>query len=281
MAVWAVGDLQGCLESFQRLLDRINFDPQRDQLWLTGDLVNRGPDSLGTLRFVRALGDSAITVLGNHDLHLLAVAAADGQGLRPGDTLEGILRAPDREALLQWLSERPLFHHDPALRTSLVHAGLPPEWSIADARARAAEVSAAIANDGPRFYAQMYGNDPDRWSPNLRGINRLRFTVNCLTRLRVMDANGRALFKFKLHPRLAPAGTLPWFAVPGRRSRRTRVIFGNWSTLGLYAGHGVGGLDTGCGWGRELTALRLDQTAPLVTQPGPPSQASGPPPDAD
>ncbi len=279
MAVWAIGDLQGCLTSFQHLLERIHFDEQRDSLWLTGDLVNRGPDSLGTLRFVRALGDRVITVLGNHDLHLLAVAANDGHGLRAGDTLQAILHAPDRDELLTWLAQRPLLHHDPQLRTTLIHAGLPAEWSIEEARTYAEEVSMAMATDGRGFYTQMYGNEPDRWTPRLTRTERLRFIVNCLTRLRMVDAAGKAIFKFKLHPRLAPANTLPWFAVPGRRSRRTRIIFGHWSTLGLYEGHGVVGLDTGCVWGRELTAYRLDQPAPLVTVPGPFSQQSGPPPD--
>jgi len=279
VAVWAIGDLQGCLGSFQRLLEQLRFDSQRDELWLTGDLVNRGPDSLGTLRYVRALGDCVTTVLGNHDLHLLAVAASGGRGLREGDTLTEILNAPDCDELLQWLSSRPLFHHDPTLKTALVHAGLPPEWTIADANTRAREVSTAIATDGAGFYAEMYGNQPDRWSPQLGRIDRLRFTVNCLTRLRMLDSEGRAVFKFKLHPRLAPAGTLPWFAVPGRRNRRTRIVFGHWSTLGLYEGSGVVGLDTGCVWGRELTAYRLDRPAPRVVAPGPPSQASGPPPD--
>jgi len=279
MAVWAIGDLQGCLGSFQRLLQRLQFDPRRDELWLTGDLVNRGPDSLGTLRYVRDLGECVTTVLGNHDLHLLAVAAAGGHGLKEGDTLSEILNAPDCSALLHWLSRRPLFHHDPALRTALVHAGLPPEWTVADAKKRAQEVSSALADDGAGFYAQMYGNQPDRWSPQLGRIERLRFTVNCLTRLRMLDADGRTVFKFKLHPRLAPAGTLPWFAMPGRRSRRTRIVFGHWSTLGLYEGSGVVGLDTGCVWGRELTAYRLDRRAPRVVEPGPPSQASGPPTD--
>jgi bis(5'-nucleosyl)-tetraphosphatase (symmetrical) len=279
MAVWAIGDLQGCLEPFQRLLERIGFDERRDTVWLTGDLVNRGPDSLGTLRYVRALGDRAITVLGNHDLHLLAVAANDGRGLRAGDTLQEILNAPDRDELLDWLSTRPLFHHDPALRTALVHAGLPAEWTIADAHQRAAEVSRALRTDGRGFYAQMYGNEPDHWSTDLTLTERLRFTVNCLTRLRMIDSHGKAVFKFKLHPRLAPKGSMPWFNVPGRRSRRTRIIFGHWSTLGLHEGNGVVGLDTGCVWGRELTAYRLDQRAPLATEPGPFNQDSGPPPD--
>jgi bis(5'-nucleosyl)-tetraphosphatase (symmetrical) len=279
MAIWAIGDLQGCLGSFERLLHRVQFDPAHDRLWLTGDLVNRGPDSLGTLRYVRALGDCVTTVLGNHDLHLLAVAATGGRGLKDGDTLTEILSAPDRDELLQWLASRPLFHHEPRLRTALVHAGLPPDWTVADAVARAAEVSAAIAHDGPGFYAQMYGNEPTQWSPRLGRTERLRFTVNCLTRLRMLDSKRQALFKFKLHPSLAPAGAVPWFAVPGRRSRRTRIVFGHWSTLGLYEGSGVVSLDTGCVWGRQLTAYRLGGPAPVVTEPGPPSRASGPPPD--
>lgn len=279
MAVWAIGDLQGCLGSFRRLLARIDFKPNRDRLWLTGDLVNRGPDSLGTLRAVRALGDSVITVLGNHDLHLLAVAADASRRSRPGDTLADVLEAPDRDDLLDWLARRPLFHHDPSLRTALVHAGLPPAWTVADAKVRAKEVSAALASDGPRFYAEMYGNLPDRWSTRLNRVERLRFTVNCMTRLRMLDTRGHALFKFKLHPREAPNDTVPWFAAPGRRSRRTRLIFGHWSTLGFYAGHGTVGLDTGCVWGRALTAFRLDRPAAPVSVPGVPSLRNGPPPD--
>jgi bis(5'-nucleosyl)-tetraphosphatase (symmetrical) len=279
MAVWAIGDLQGCLDPFKRLLDKIRFDDRRDTLWLTGDLVNRGPDSLGTLRFVRSLADAAITVLGNHDLHLLAVAARGGRGQRPGDTLEEILNAGDRDELLTWLASRPLFHHDPALRTALVHAGLPPQWSVADARSAAAEVSTALREEGETFYERMYGNEPDRWSSRLSKIERLRFAVNCFTRLRMIDGRGRAVFKFKLHPRFAPPDTQPWFALKERRSRRTRLIFGHWSTLGLYEGHGVVGLDTGCVWGRELTAYRLDRAARPATEPGPYNRDSGPPPD--
>jgi bis(5'-nucleosyl)-tetraphosphatase (symmetrical) len=258
MAVYAIGDLQGCYDEFRALLDRLRFDPSRDRLWLAGDLVNRGPGSLDCLRYVRSLGDAAITVLGNHDLHLLAVAADSGRGRKPGDTLDSILGAPDRDELLAWLARRPLLHEDSTLGWTLIHAGLPPEWSVADAALCAREVEQALAHAPTEFYARMYGNEPDRWSPGLSGYDRLRFTVNCLTRLRYCTADGRLLMKPKGPPEEAPAGAIPWFRVPGRRSAGARLLFGHWSALGWYSGEGVVSLDSGCVWGGRLTALRLD-----------------------
>ena len=258
MATWAVGDLQGCAEPFARLLDRIEFDPARDQLWLVGDLVNRGPDSVGVLRRVRALGESARVVLGNHDLHLLAVAAGGGRGLREGDTLGPLLAAPDREELLGWLQAQPLLHTDADLGWTMVHAGLAPQWSLAEATACAREVEAALRADARAFFAEMYGDQPDTWAPDLAGTARLRFTVNCLTRLRYCTAAGRLLPKLKGPPAAAPVGALPWFTVPGRRTGGVRTVFGHWSALGLYRGDDVLGLDTGCVWGGALSAVRLD-----------------------
>jgi bis(5'-nucleosyl)-tetraphosphatase (symmetrical) len=264
MAVYAIGDLQGCHEEFRELLERLQFDPGRDQLWLTGDLVNRGPSSLAALRFVRSLGAAARVVLGNHDLHLLAVATDSGHRLKRGDTLDEVLAAPDLDELLGWLRERPLALSDPALGWSMVHAGLPPQWDIATTLACAAEVEAALRAAPREFFASMYGDQPDRWSPALAGAERLRFTVNCLTRLRLCASDGRLLLRFKGPPAEAPAGALPWFKVPGRRSAGARILFGHWSALGYYDGDGVVSLDTGCVWGGALTAYRLDQAAAPV-----------------
>jgi bis(5'-nucleosyl)-tetraphosphatase (symmetrical) len=263
MAVYAIGDLQGCYDEFTALLERLSFDPARDRLWLTGDLVNRGPASLAALRAVRALGAAASVVLGNHDLHLLA-AALDRTRLRRSDTLDAVLLAPDRDELLAWLAGLPLVHHDPALGWSMVHAGLPPQWDIATAVACAAEVSAALAADPAEFFAAMYGDKPDRWSDDLDHLGRLRFTVNCLTRLRFLSADGRLLLKYKGPLDGAPAGAKPWFQVPGRRSAGARIVFGHWSALGYCESDGVVSLDTGCVWGGALTALRLDRPAAPV-----------------
>jgi len=264
MAVYAIGDLQGCYDEFRVLLDQLEFEPRADRLWLTGDLVNRGPGSLEALRYVRSLGAAARTVLGNHDLHLLAVASDPGHRLKRGDTLDPVLAAPDRDELLAWLGSQPLAISDPALGWSMVHAGLPPQWDMATALACGAEVETALRAAPREFFAAMYGDQPDRWSSELRGVNRLRFTVNCLTRLRLCAADGRLLLKFKGPPHEAPPGALPWFRVPGRRSAGERVLFGHWSALGYYDGEGVVSLDTGCVWGGSLTALRLDRPAPPV-----------------
>lgn len=264
MAVYAIGDIQGCYDEFRRLLDVLDFSPGRDRLWLTGDLVNRGPGSLATLRFVRGLGADAITVLGNHDLHLLAVA--NGGRLRKGDTLAEVLDAPDRDELLAWLSGRPLLHEDRTLRFSMVHAGLPPQWDLAQARLEARAVEAALAQAPGPFLAAMYGDEPDRWLPGLQGAERLRFAVNCFTRLRYCSNDGRLLLKLKCAPEAAPAGAVPWFAASRRLSRGERIIFGHWSTLGYRVANDTYSLDTGCVWGGELTAIRLDGP-----RPGPPA----------
>ncbi len=263
MAVYAIGDLQGCGDEFRALLDKLRFEPARDRLWLTGDLVNRGPASLATLRHVRALGAAVTVVLGNHDLHLLA-AAIDPTRLRPSDTLDEVLAAPDRDELLAWLAGLPLVHDDRELGWSMVHAGLPPEWDVATAAACGAAVSAALGADPRGFFTAMYGDQPDRWSDRLAGLDRLRFTVNCLTRLRFLTEDGRLLLKYKGPLDGAPKGARPWFRVPGRRSAGTRILFGHWSALGYHESDGVVSLDTGCVWGGALTAVRLDRAAPPV-----------------
>jgi bis(5'-nucleosyl)-tetraphosphatase (symmetrical) len=257
LARYAIGDIQGCYAELRALLARLNFSADRDQLWLVGDLVNRGPQSLEVLRYVRALGDNAIVVLGNHDLHLLALADAQRKR-RSSDTLDGVLDAPDRSGILEWLLGRPLAHFDAARGDLLVHAGVIPQWTARQTIELAGEVSAALVREPGRFLERMYGDRPDRWSEQLHGVERLRFTVNVLTRMRVCTAEGRVDLKMKGPPDEARAPYRPWFEHEQRRSRDVRVIFGHWSALGLLHAHGVIGLDTGCVWNGALTAIDLD-----------------------
>lgn len=258
MAVYAIGDIQGCLDELQALLRLIDFDRERDTLWFAGDLVNRGPRSLDTLRFIHDLGDRAITVLGNHDLHLLATDY-DARYTRPKDTLQEILDAPDRERLLNWLRTRPLLHHDATLNFSLLHAGLPPQWDLTTAQACAQEVETVLrSHHYGEFLAGMYGNLPDTWSADLKGLDRLRFIVNCFTRLRYCSPSGKLNLKDKGAPGTQSAGNQPWFSIKDRASRDLRILFGHWSTLGTCKEANVFPLDTGCLWGGKLTALRLD-----------------------
>lgn len=262
MATYAIGDLQGCFDDLQRLLEHLRFDDRRDFLWFTGDLVNRGPGSLQCLRFVRRLGERAVTVLGNHDLSLLATAAGFRRP-RAGDTLDEILAAPDREELLHWLRHLPLLHTDRLLNYTLVHAGLPPQWSIDDASACAGEVEAVLQEDSYiDLLANMYGDQPDCWSPALSGFERWRFIINCFTRLRFCTEAGRLDLNTKEGPGSHPPGLFPWFKVPARRSREARIVFGHWSTLGCVREENAYSLDTGCVWGGRLTAMRLDTPKP-------------------
>jgi bis(5'-nucleosyl)-tetraphosphatase (symmetrical) len=256
MAIYAIGDVQGCHAELLTLLEKIAFDPRTDQVWFVGDLVNRGPRSLETLRTICDLGESAICVLGNHDLHLLAVAAGISR-TKHRDTFGDVLSAPDRDELLHWLRHRPLLHEKRGFY--LIHAGLPPQWTAEQAVALAHEAETAIRGDEhAEFLAQMYGNQPDLWDVGLTGPERLRFITNCLTRLRYCTRNGRVDFKQKGRPGTQPAELLPWFAVSGRRSAGMNIVFGHWSTLGFHVSEGAYCLDTGCLWGGELTALRLD-----------------------
>lgn len=258
MAVYAIGDLQGCYEPLQRLLDKLRFDPARDRLWFAGDLVNRGPESLKTLRFVRSLGESAVSVLGNHDLTLLAVAEGFVKPRRK-DTFDAILEAPDREALLEWVRFLPVLHYDPALGWLMVHAGLAPQWDLEKALACAAEVEAALRGPGYReFVAQMFGSEPRVWSDDLEGIERLRFIVNALTRIRFCTGDGALSFDEKGAPGSQPKDLKPWFEVPGRRSADLQIVCGHWAALGYYRAPGICALDSGCVWGNSLTAQRLD-----------------------
>ncbi len=264
MSRYAIGDVQGCDRELRALLTRLRFSADRDQLWFVGDLVNRGPGSLATLRLVRALGDNAMVVLGNHDLHLLAVAHAAHRGRR-SDTLAEVLTAPDREPLLEWLITRPLAHA--AGNDLMVHAGVVPQWTMALTLSLAAEVESALRRAPRMLFEHMYGNKPDRWDERLSGMERLRFIINVLTRLRMCTADGRVDITIKGPPPRAADALRPWFEHARRATRDVRVIFGHWSALGLVQRPDVIGLDTGCVWGGELTALDLDAGQPPVSVP--------------
>ena len=256
MASFAIGDIQGCYAQFSQLLERIRFDPGADRLWLVGDLVNRGPESLQVLRLVRSLGEAATVVLGNHDLYLLMVDAGFNRRGKD-DTLTRILEAPDREELLDWLAHRSMLHVEG--EHVLVHAGLPPGWSVAQARALAAEVEEALRGKRrTKFLLSLQGDKPDQWSDTLQGWDRLRFIVNALTRMRFCTMRGRLALSAKGPPERAPFGTLPWYRVPGRASSTHTVVCGHWSALGFYREKGLIALDSGCVWGGKLTAVRLE-----------------------
>ena len=264
MATYAIGDLQGCYDPFRRLLDKLNFDPDKDRLWLTGDLVNRGPKSLKTLRFVRQLGDSVISVLGNHDLHLLALAY-DKDRSAHFESLRKIVEAPDGKELCAWLRERPLAHFDADLNSIMVHAGLPPQWSVKKALKRAAEVENLLRGSNYRWVLKhMYGNRPTRWSGGLTGAARARFIVNAFTRMRMIYPDGRLNFTHNGPPEKARRGMIPWFDAPDAAWRGTRIVFGHWSALGLCVSDQIVAVDTGCVWGRALTAVKLTKK-PKIT----------------
>ncbi len=256
MATYAIGDIQGCFAEFQELLVLCGFRRREDRLWLVGDLVNRGRQSLETLRYVKSLGSSAVTVLGNHDLHLMAVS----EGLeksREGDTLDAVLAAPDRDELLAWLRSRPLLHHENGF--VLVHAGLLPQWDIAAASGLATEVEARLRSPNYRkFLSRLYGSKPDHWSEDLKGMDRLRVIVNSMTRLRFCSAEGVMEFKSKGEVKNSPPGYMPWFDVPGRRSADAVIVCGHWSALGLKLDDRLMAIDSGCVWGGKLSAVRLD-----------------------
>ncbi len=260
MATYAVGDLQGCLKPLQCLLERVAFDPARDILWLVGDLVNRGPASLETLRFLYGMREALVCVLGNHDLHLLA-AARNIERLKRGDTLREILEAPDRDELLQWLRQQKLLHYDEQRDTAMVHAGIPPQWNMAKALRRAAEVENALRDDAlyPMFLDGMYGNEPARWDKELHGIARLRVITNYFTRMRFCKADGTLDLKSKEGLDTAPAGYLPWFSHKQRKTRDQKIIFGHWAALEGHCDEpGVFALDSGCVWGGSMTLMNID-----------------------
>lgn len=273
MTIYAVGDLQGCLQPLKCLLNDVGFNPAKDTLWCTGDLINRGPESLETLRFIYSLGDACVTVLGNHDLHLLAVAYTNAPQKR-SDTLNEILAAPDAGQLLQWLRRQPLIHHEHDY--TLVHAGIAPQWSLAEAIERAAEVETVLRSDHYRdFLSNMYGNKPKKWKPELEGYERLRVITNYFTRMRFCNENGKLDLSNKQGPEAAEPGTVPWFDVPGRPMAGQNIIFGHWAALqGKTRTANIYPLDTGCVWGGSMTMMRLsDQALFHCNCPAPLSQA--------
>lgn len=259
MATYAIGDLQGCYDPLARLLDYLDFTPGTDRLWFVGDLVNRGPQSLEVLRYVKGLGSAATTVLGNHDLHLVMQAAGFGKANKE-DTLAEILAAPDRDELLAWLRAQPLFHVENGW--GMVHAGLLPGWDVAHALALSAEVTAALtAPDYLDFLANMWGSEPGAWRDDLAGWDRLRVVVNAMTRMRFVTPDGRMEFRApgaKGPPERGPAGCTPWFEAPGRKSADHALVCGHWSALGFREQANLLALDSGCLWGGALTAVRLE-----------------------
>ena len=256
---YAIGDVQGCFDDLLRLLDKIDFDPVQDRLWFTGDLVNKGPNSLNILRFVKGLRNSAITVLGNHDLYLLAAAAGAVKD-KKSDTIACILAAHDCDELLFWLRHQPVLYHDQTLGYTMVHAGLPPQWDLTAALDRARELETSLQNAGYEALLQdLYREKPDRWSENLEGLARLRFIVNCFTQLRYCDRTGRLDLSGERRTAAKKKRSLPWFQVPMRASRDMKIIFGHWASLdkSKIKTPGVYPLDTGCSNGGKFTAMRL------------------------
>ncbi|GAB2504338.1 symmetrical bis(5'-nucleosyl)-tetraphosphatase [Pseudoxanthomonas sangjuensis] len=267
MSVWAIGDLQGCYDATQRLLERIRFDPARDTLWFCGDLVNRGGQSLETLRLVHSLRERSVVVLGNHDLSLLAVGArTPEEQRRVNPDLQRVVLAEDRDELLGWLRMQKLAHVDRELGWMMVHAGLAPQWTIEMAERHAAEVEKQLRGDGyHKLLRNMYGDKPN-WGPQLRGHDRWRAIINLLTRMRYCTPRGRIAIEEKGAPGSQPSGLYPWYEVPGRVQRELNIVCGHWSTLGLMIGHGVYAIDTGAVWGGKLTALQLDTDELRVVQ---------------
>ncbi|MGA9420836.1 MAG: symmetrical bis(5'-nucleosyl)-tetraphosphatase [Rhodanobacteraceae bacterium] len=280
MAVWAIGDVQGCHDELARLIDALAFDPVNDTLWFCGDLVNRGGQSLAVLRLVKSLGERAVVVLGNHDLSLLAVAERKRQDqARVNAELREVLFASDRDELVSWLRGRKLLHVDRDRGWLLVHAGLFPRWTLEEAEAVAREIEEKLhGHDYRRLMRHLFGNKPDVWNPRLRGTDRLRAGINVLTRMRYCDVRGRIAFSEKGAPGTQRVGLYPWFSVPGQVRRDIRVVCGHWSTLGRFSGLGIYAIDTGCVWGGELTALRIDGDEPAwisVKSDRPPAPGSG------
>ncbi len=256
MSIYAIGDIQGCADALHRLVKRLNFDPKQDRLWFVGDLVNRGPHSLEVLRYIKSLGEAAVTVLGNHDLHLLAIWADVTQPSRK-DTLHPVLSAPDRDELLHWLRCRPLLHREEDY--VMVHAGLLPSWSVETAGRLAGEVEQALRSPQfQRFLPAIYFRKGTVPSAKTSLEERWGFTTNVMTRLRVCTKEGLPEFSFKGPPQEAPSGLLPWFRIPGRASEQATIVFGHWSALGILNEKNLMALDGGCVWGRELVALRLE-----------------------
>jgi bis(5'-nucleosyl)-tetraphosphatase (symmetrical) len=257
MTTYAIGDVQGCFYALERLVQQLQFNPLKDRLWFVGDLVNRGPQSASVLRYIKQLGDAAVTVLGNHDLHVLAVAAGCVPA-REKDTFQDVLTAPDRDDLLEWLRHQPLLYRESDI--ALIHAGLLPQWSVKDADSYAKEVQSILRSADYRSFLTALYDDKSarRWSSGMTGMDRLVVITRVLTRLRICTEEGRMDLSFKRPPEQAPSGYLPWFQVPNRLNTDATILFGHWAALGLHIQDNVIGLDSGCVWGRQLTAVRLE-----------------------
>lgn len=266
MAIYAIGDVQGCFNELTALVEKISFNPKSDHLWFVGDLVNRGPSSLETLRWVKSLRNRAITVLGNHDLHLLAAYAGVKQ-INSSSSLYPILQANDLEELIDWIRNRPLMHFDRKHNIAMVHGGLLPQWNIKKALSRAKEVEEMLRSKQYKdFLKNMYGDKPDQWDKSLNGWDRLRVITNSFTRLRYCSDNGIMNISDKGAPGTQTPGMKPWFEIESRKSLDTTIVFGHWSTLGHYQGHNVIAIDTGCIWGGSLTAVRIDDSKKMKFQ---------------
>lgn len=260
MSTYAIGDIQGCLDPLKELLETITFDPTKDRLLLAGDLIARGPDSLGTLRFLYTIRERLSIVLGNHDLHLLAIRAGCAK-LKPREAdLLPLLDADDSDMLLDWLQQQKLFHQETDFNVVMTHAGIPPQWTLEQAKSLAAEVETVLHSPRPKqLFNCMYGNQPNFWDDDLKGAERLRLITNYLTRMRFIDKDGRLELGSKGPANSAPAGFMPWFKHPDRKIVDQTIVFGHWAAINGESGtDGIEALDTGCVWGHSLTALRLD-----------------------
>jgi len=264
MATYAIGDVQGCYPELQRLLDKLRFDPAQDQLWFCGDLVNRGGQSLETLRLIHSLREHCVVTLGNHDLSLLAIALRTPEAqARVNPELREVLFADDAPVLFEWMRSQKLLHHDEELNWTMVHAGLAPMWTLRQALRAASDVERELTSPRyTRLLRNLFGNKPAVWSSRLHGLDRQRATINTMTRMRYCDVQGRIDFEAKGIPGTQKAGLYPWFEVPGMRRRNTRIVCGHWSALERFAGYGIHAIDTGCVWGGKLTAMRLDRDEP-------------------
>ncbi|HEM8274228.1 TPA: bis(5'-nucleosyl)-tetraphosphatase (symmetrical) ApaH [Providencia stuartii] len=259
MSTYLIGDVHGCYRELRALLEQVNFEPQKDTLWLTGDLVARGPDSLQVLRYVKSLGDSVRIVLGNHDLHLLGIYCKISRN-KPKDHLDELLNAPDADELINWLRRQPLLQVDEEKKIIMAHAGITPQWDLPTARMCAREVESVLSSDAyPLFIDSMYGDMPNNWSENLMGLPRLRFSTNALTRMRYCFPHGQLDMICKESPAKASSPLKPWFALPNKLPEGYSIFFGHWASLeGKHTPENVYGLDTGCCWGGELTLFHWE-----------------------
>ncbi len=265
MATYVIGDVQGCYDPLRRLLDKLNIDLTQDQLWFAGDLINRGPKSLETLQFIISLGDNARSVLGNHECHFLATARGYKKPHR-SDTFAAILASDNAEELIQWVRSRPFFYTDKKLGYSMLHAGVPPQWSLSDVKQYATELETVFQGDHlDDFLANMYGSEPSLWTPKLIGNERLRFIINCFTRLRYCNLDGRLNLNVKGMPKPQEKNLIPWFQAPNRQTVNEKIIFGHWSTLGLHQENNTTCIDTGCLWGGQLTAIKLGEPEQFIS----------------